>query len=365
MNFFSKFLKAALLLASFVLCGTTMSLPAAEVPAAPHPGTRVLMDAHNCYPYFGWWTDRIDRALSGGIPLAIEQDLYWYTDSHSGLPRSVVAHGAPFSGNEPGMKEYFFERVRPLVEKALQQGNHGDWPIITLNLDLKSEEPEHLAAILKLLSDYRDWLTTATRTTDIHNVSQLTVKPILVFTGESDAQKAVFYDQVPVGASLLLFGATHTYNENPTAPPSVLAPNPPDNYHRWWNNPWRVVESAGQPAAGEWTSEKEKRLHDLVHYAHERGFWIRFYTLDGTSHGDESCLGLFHLYNFGTRQAVEKRWLAAARAGVDYIATDQYEELASLLKSFTLNIGTSSCNQDGPSERQSPRTDLGHDRLRW
>jgi hypothetical protein len=35
------------------------------------------MDAHNCYPYFGWWADRIDRTLSEGTPLALEQDSYW------------------------------------------------------------------------------------------------------------------------------------------------------------------------------------------------------------------------------------------------------------------------------------------------
>ena len=27
------------------------------------PGSRTVMDAHNCYPYFEWWSDRIDRAL--------------------------------------------------------------------------------------------------------------------------------------------------------------------------------------------------------------------------------------------------------------------------------------------------------------
>ena len=31
-----------------------------------HPGSRTVMDAHNCYPYFEWWGDRIDRALSAG-----------------------------------------------------------------------------------------------------------------------------------------------------------------------------------------------------------------------------------------------------------------------------------------------------------
>src|SRR6266478_7330734 len=81
-------------------------------------GSRSVMDAHNCYPYFEWWSDRIDRALSAGTPLAIEQDLYWYTDSRTGRSWSVVAHGAPMSGQEPTMQRYFFERVRPIVEKA-------------------------------------------------------------------------------------------------------------------------------------------------------------------------------------------------------------------------------------------------------
>jgi len=115
------------------------------------PGSRSVMDAHNCYPYWEWWHDRIDRALSAGTPLAIEQDLYWYTDPKTGKSWSVVAHGDPVSGHEPTMEHYFFDRVRPIVEKALREGNHGNWPLITLNLDLKTEEPAHLHAIWALL----------------------------------------------------------------------------------------------------------------------------------------------------------------------------------------------------------------------
>ena len=296
------------------------------------PGARVLMDAHNCYPYFGWWTDRVDRALSAGTPLAIEQDLYWYTDPRTGQARSIVTHGAPSTGHEPNMRDYFFERVRPIVESALRDGHRENWPLITLNLDLKSEEPAHLAAIWQLLTEYRDWITTARRESEITDIAPLDAKPILVFTGESDAQKAVFYDRVPVGSSLLVFGATPTNSTDPSAPPSTIAANPADNYHRWWNNSWHVVEPAGQPNAGEWTSEKEARLNDLVRFAHQRGFWIRFYTLDGVSPADESCRGIFHGYNFGSQIAVQARWQAAARAGADYIATDQYEDLGRELR---------------------------------
>lgn len=138
-------LSLAILLA-FATLSTTIHSSAAHRVAA-RPGARVVMDAHNCYPYFGWWADRIDRALSAGPPLAIEQDLLWYTDPRTGQSRSIVTHGAPSTGHEPSMRDYFFERVRPIVENALRDSRREDWPLITLNLDLKSEEPEHLAAI--------------------------------------------------------------------------------------------------------------------------------------------------------------------------------------------------------------------------
>ncbi len=303
-------------------------------PVGLQPGSRVLLDAHNCYPYYEWWFDRIDRALSAGTPLAIEQDLLWAKDAKTGKMSSLVSHGGPATGTEPGMKEYFFERMRPIVEKALRDGNHGDWPLITLNLDLKSEEPEHLAAIWELLSEYKDWLATAPRTSTLEKREPLDVRPILVLTGESVAQKVAFYDQVAVGGRLLLFGAVQTNTKNPAAAPEILAPNAADNYHRWWNNSWRVVEAEGQSKAGDWTLEKEARLKELVQYAHAHNLWIRFYTLDGATKAELSCNGWFKTYNFGSKEAVRKRWSAAAKAGADYIASDQYEELGAFLKAL-------------------------------
>lgn len=295
------------------------------------PGSRSVMDAHNCYPYYEWWYDRIDRALSAGTPLAIEQDLYWYTDPKTGQSWSVVAHGDPVTGHEPTMDHYFFDRVRPIVEQALKEGNRGDWPLITLNLDLKTEEPAHLRAIWALLAKYQDWLSTAPKTADPPSVQPLTIRPILVLTGESDAQQAVFYDDVPVGSQLLVFGAAHSNTKDPMAAPEVLEPTPATNYRRWWNNPWRVVEEGGQQHAGEWTAADNERLRALVRHAHDHHLWIRFYTLDGATEKEESCNGWFHSYNFGSLSAAQDRWRAARQAGVDYIASDQYERLQTFL----------------------------------
>ena len=304
------------------------SLHAQSIPA---PGSRTLLDAHNCYPYFEWWADRIDRALATGAPVAIEQDLAWYTDPKTGKSWSVVTHGSPLTGHEPTLDSYFFAHVRPVVESALRSSDHSRWPLITLNLDFKDNNPDHLAAVLATLRLHQDWITTATRTATPGQPSPLRIRPILILTGESDAQQQVFHDQIPLGQPILLFGAIHSADKDPRSAPDVLDSEPASNYRRWWNNSWHVVEPAGQPSAGAWTRDKELRLRSLVEQAHRNGLWIRFYTLDGSREADLSCRGWFHGYNFGSLSAVETRWRAAIAAHVDYLATDQYEQLRTLL----------------------------------
>lgn len=309
------------------------ALPAGSQPRNESlPGSRSVMDAHNCYPYYEWWYNRIDRALSAGTPLAIEQDLNWYTDPKTGNSWEVVAHDGTPTGHEPTMEHYFFDRVRPIVEQALREGNHGNWPLITLNLDFKKNNAPLLESVWALLKEHQDWITTARKTSSPNELAALNVRPILVLTGESDAQQAIFYDKVPVGGKLLLFGAVHNHDQNPMASPEVLEPEHATNYRRWWNNPWDVVEQGGQQHAGAWTTADDARLRSLVRHAHANHLWIRFYTLDGATQEQESCGGWFSSYNFGSLQAAELRWRAAEQAGVDYIASDQYETLGAFLR---------------------------------
>ena len=289
------------------------------------PGARVLLDAHNCYPEREQWNDRLDRALKTGLPVAIEQDLAWHTDKTSGRSWSVVVHHLPPSGSEPTLRTYFFEQIRPLVEHALQSGDRKDWPLVTLNLDFKTEEREHLEFIWRLLEEYEDWLCTAPRTATPETLAPLGLRPVLVLTGSSDAQQKVFYDAVRVGGRLRLFGAVNLPNNEST--PLDLVPSA-NNYRRWWNNSWAVVEEGGQQNSGDWTTAEAERLRSLVSTAHAKGLWIRFYTLNG--HMETDSLGWTKSYNFGSLERAQLRWQAAVEAGADFIATDQYEALAAL-----------------------------------
>ena len=150
----------------------------------------------------------------------------------------------------------------------------------------------------------------------------------------------MFFKQVPVGARLRLFGSAHTAklpgatdrekaHAAATLPPDALLVDKPTNYRRWWNNSWWEVEEGGQQQAGDWTAVDNQRLRALVDHAHRLGFWMRFYTLDGFS-ADENR-GWEKGYNFGSREAARAHWKAALSAGVDLIATDQYEDLAPLM----------------------------------
>jgi hypothetical protein len=302
---------------------------------------RSTLDAHNCYPYDGRWVDRIDRALSQGSPVSIEQDLAWYRDPASQDGRVVVSHSAKTDGSEPALRSYFFERVRPIVEKALAAKNKAQWPLIVLHFDFKDTQPALLHAVWRLLGEYEPWLTTAVKTGDLHDIAKFDVGPILVITEDSDVQQEVFFDQLTVGSKLRVFGSAHTNIPRTetqreaehlaaTLSPEQLLTEPATNYRRWWNNSWYAVEEGGQPHAGNWTASKMARLRTLVNRAHELGYWIRFYTLDGFNPGPDN--GWSSGYNFGSMAAVRVRWQAAIDAGVDMIATDQYEDLAVLLR---------------------------------
>lgn len=299
-----------------------------------------ILDAHNCYPYEGQWADRIERALKLGYPIGIEQDIAWGIDPVTGKGRPVVTHSDKTTGKEPTLRAHFFERVRPIVEKALKDEQRDRWPLIVLHFDFKSLDPVLLRAVWDLLGEYQAWITTAPQMASPGQLALLDAKPLLVLTEDADVQERVFFREMPPGARLRLFGSAQTARieaNTPaerlhlaaTLPPEKLLPAKATNFRRWWNNPWNEVEEGGQTKAGEWTPASATRLKALVDHAHRQGYWIRFYTLDGFS--PEENKGWGAPYNFGTRSKVEARWKAAYDAGVNLIATDQYEDLARFI----------------------------------
>jgi hypothetical protein len=316
-----------------------------------------ILDAHNCYPYEGQWSNRVQRALNSGFPVSIEQDLAWYVDPATGKGRVVVSHTPHPSGKEPTLEDYFFQQVTPIVKKAIAENKRDQWPLIVLHFDFKDNQTALLQAVWQVLGQHEDWLSTALKTSDPGKLSPIDRKPILVVTEEANEQQKVFYDDLPVGAHLRLFGSAHTRPtpKNMTkeqqvhwaanATPEELVSEKPTNYRRWWNGSWYEVEEGGEPGAGDWNAADNKRLHSLVDHAHAMGYWVRFYALDGFTAGEDQGWG--QSYNFGSHKAVALRWKAAIAAGVNFIATNQYEELAPYLKQTAKELRPGSSPSSG------------------
>ena len=309
------------------------------LPAAAQswlPGGRTLLDAHNCYPYDGEYANRIDRALATGVPVAIEQDLVWYDDPEAGKHRSIVSHGPPITGEEPAIEDYFFERIRPIMEQALADGNKEDWPLITLNIDYKNSDIEHVRDNYRVFSQYADWMTYAIKTDTPDKAEPLTVGPLLVLLGAGDTKRQVFHDDIPLGGKIIAFGAVSTrspsmrgldeqgrWDATASSDLDKYLSNPASNYFRWWNDSWYLIESGGASRAGDWTEADAARLKEVVDHAHKLGYWLRLYTLNG--HTEEESQGWFANYNFGNRESAQLRWQACIQTGVDFVATDMYE----------------------------------------
>lgn len=239
------------------------------------PGTRTIVDAHNCYPYNGRWSDRIDRALATGTPIGIEQDLAWFHDPRTGVSRSVLSHDLHPTGDEPTLESYFFTHVKPILEAEMRHPHPETWPIITLNLDFKTTELEHLRAIRDLLKQHGEWLTTAIRQNQVAPMQPLHQAPILVFVGPSAAEEEVFYREIKPGDPLLAFGAVPVSAHDSTTAAQQLETMPADNFHRWWNNPWTVVEQGGASRAGPWSEAADQRLRLLIEHAHRQHLPLR------------------------------------------------------------------------------------------
>lgn len=316
-----------------ILIGTLQAQPASLIRGS-------ILDAHNCYPEDGQWKDRLPRALATHqAQIGIEQDLVWKPDGRGGGV-SVVGHESRLTGQEPTLEEYFFTSVAPLVETALKANAKATWPVIVLHFDFKTNEPEHHRFVLRLLKKYERWLFSAPRTQS-DDVQPMTPGPVLVLTEAGEGQQRDFYDTLPIGERLLIFGTvppvTLTTSDDReiqrtaavTAAPDVLLPTGATNYRRWANFGWSVVERGGQKNAGAWTTGDMARLTAIVTRAHALGLWLRFYTLDG--YGQGTSRGWSDSYNFGSTDAVRERWRAVVAAGVDLVATNQYEEFAAAL----------------------------------
>lgn len=311
------------------------------------PGTRTVMLAHNADGFMGKWTDRVDRAIATGVPFAAQIDVVWAKNPKTGKIESVIGHTNE-SATDQTLKTLFLDRIQPIMEKALKEKNKKDWPLVTLHLDIKNVTPEHLTSIWSLLGQYGSWLTTAVKTKSAAEISPLEVGPLLVLVDDlpKDIKEDYFYNRLPAGSKLRVFGSAKERQAageklEPQAiraaqskmKLSELVSEPAGNYRRWWNATWELVEVGPPDEAGGWTAAKEARLKEVVDYGHKMGYFVAFKCRTGFKAGTVDKLGWEEEFNFGSLESATIRWKATAKVGADFIATDQFEDVANVVRS--------------------------------
>ena len=172
------------------------------------------------------------------------------------------------------------------------------------------------------LDDHTDLFSSAPKA----EKSPLTARKMTVCFSGSDKAKALYDDLIPKGGTYRAFAdVVHrrgAYREDPAS----YAKEPASAYHRFLTIDWDAVEAGGPPLAREWLREEAARLETIVQTAHAHGYRVRFYCLN--ARGPVLSIN----YRFATPDAAKTRWNAAADAGADWIASDDYREIVSEMR---------------------------------
>lgn len=289
-------------------------MPGREGAIADEPLRRLPVSAHNCYPARSADNTKLVEALRLGID-NIEIDLGW-DDSNK---RLIVGHDpAP----RPDVVYPEFEAyLVPALEAHWKTHVEGSSPTV-LTIDWKTEKPEAVAKFKAFLDARPQWFTSAPKSQE----SPLTTRRLTVCLTGSEAAKEAYDALIPDGGTYRAF-RDRVFGQGGKFETDVSAyvPQKATAYHRFMTYHWGVVEQGGPALAKDWTGLDALRLDAIVSRAHNQGFRVRFYCLNG--HTGTLLSG----YQFTSDDAAKTRWLAAARAGVDWIASDEYPEIAKAL----------------------------------
>lgn len=304
----------------FVRPALLMAFILAPIARAEDPLSTLPVGAHNCYAVDRVDNPRLIEALALGID-NIEIDLGW----DDALQALIVGHDAT---PRPGVAyPRLHASLIPALEAHWKARGTGGAPTI-LTIDWKTDRPEAVRQFKELLDGHPAWFSSAPKAPE----SPLTLRRLTVCLSGSEAAKAAYDALVPPGGTYRAFcdrvvGAGAKYE------PDVAAYVPSDAtpYHRFLAFHWGAIERGGPAVAGEWTRAEADRLTALADLAHRRGYRIRIYCLNG--HTGARLGG----YRFPSDASARVRWTAAASAGVDWIASDEYAEIAAALRAPIAN----------------------------
>ncbi|HZS52641.1 MAG TPA: hypothetical protein VFA54_17360 [Bryobacterales bacterium] len=292
-------------------------LPAASLRAADYP-RQWFLNAHNCYPAGDHGADRLERARRSGLSV-IEIDLAWSERRR----RAVITHTTKLTGSEPTIEAYFWKPMLPELEK-MPRGRPG----ILVIFDFKDHQPGTVKQVYQFLQRRRALITACGKRGD-SPATPLDWRPLTVLLSGDQEAIAMFERLTPPTEPYLAMGNREPPNDNKFQENVAnYFPEPATAFYRVFNFNWAHIEKSRNNQAGDFTPEERNRLIELVEAGRSKGYWLRAWTLnaDSTAWSPED--------NFGSREALLARWRAAWEAGLDNVATDEYELAGEFLRSL-------------------------------
>jgi hypothetical protein len=281
--------------------------------AGPADSARPLpISAHNCYLEDAR-ADRLVEALALGID-NVEIDVGW--DEAGG--RLIVGHDPK---PRPGVSYPEFEAYLVPALEAHGRTPRPDRAPTVLTVDWKTSHPDAVRRFHAVLDAHADWFSTAPKAAD----APLAERRLTVCLTGSDEAKDLYDAMIPPGGTYRAFRDRVFGGGDFKDDVAEYAPSPATTYFRFLTFHWGNVERGGPPRAGDWTDDDASRLSALLAHVHRQGFRARFYCLDGHTGPIVSP------YRFRDDDAARIRWRAAAEAGADWIATDEYAEIVAAL----------------------------------
>ncbi len=251
-------------------------------------------NAHNCYPERGQYYDRLDRARRSGLR-AVEIDVTWSEKRRA----TVISHEKEPAGGEPTLAEYFWQPMLPELQR-LPRGSPGG----LLLIDFKTAHPGPVEELYRDLERRRELLTLFGKSIDY---GPLTV----LLTGDPGAI-AAFEKLHPRSGPYLAMGNRQPSFAGFQEDLQTYFPDDATEFYRVYNFEWAHIEpDAALRRSGPLPETARRRLQAFADLAHRKGYWLRTWTLNAAT--------------FGGREGLLERWDAAGAAGVEMIATDEYE----------------------------------------
>lgn len=260
-----------------------------------------------------------------------------YPDYLQGKVRLYVKHDAAAWPNTRDLYKYF-EDVAAQIDS--NGGSvHGDGKSIIINLDMKTANSPNYAAVSSslqaLFEHYGEQMSYGyIGDSDSFNEGAITV----VLSGAEEMKTAYFnYVSGSTGKLLAFKDEVYSITDSRYGNVADYFPQEADIYHRFYAVHWKHIESGFDLLMpGNWSQEEEQRLQDMITIATQKGYTLRFYSLNGNE-------GAWH-YKFpnGDGEAAQ-RWTQFAyvnhKLGTQhFVSTDSYLAMTGIYDRFVVPL---------------------------